>query len=64
MDQVSLHTQQTMHPFQNQEVKNNGKHGHKTWTTGLNNKLKLLKQEFHTNQHFNLILKLMLINFH
>jgi hypothetical protein len=54
MDQVSQNTQLTMDPFQNQEVKKNGNHGHKIWTTGLTNKLKLLKPEFHIIQIFNL----------
>jgi len=52
-----------MHHLKNQEVKNNGKHGPKIWTTGLTNKQKQPKQEFHTDQLFNLILKLILINF-
>ena len=52
-----------MHHLKNQEVKNNGKHGHKIWMTGLTSILKLLKLEFHINQHSNLIPKLILINF-
>jgi len=64
MDQVSQNTQLTIHPFQNQEEKKNGNHGHKIWTTGLTNKLKLLKLEFHIIQIFNLTLKLILINSH